>query len=612
MGHPSRRIPRGLTDRTRTPKLGEFRWPVSRPSLGGLRHYRDGGAICSRVFDAMAVPPPKGTGAPGPGDIGLRTRSATDSDVGTNVGHSMPRVRGDFAVQLSSLARPTPPLAGPLGWTLSGILVVLLVGLLAFDFFNPPAVTFGSLSVLPVAGSAWLLSRRQVVVVVAAAIIFRLVALLHGDLTVATTVAQIFAVLAVVIGVRLAAISLADRRRSQDRLEAATEVTRAILEGRDSREVLYMIACKARELAGASLAAVATPERDGLVCVGDGIRAEGLQGRFIAVEGAAWPEVLRTDRPLIVGDLSAVNSPFPPVIHVAALGPALILPLSARGHAFGTILVANRKGARAFSGRDLQMVELFAAQAAVAVEYARSQEELQRLAVIADRERIARDLHDGVIQLLFGVGMELQAAGARLDQPELIRTHVAQSLQNLDAAMRDLRGYVHGLRPGVLAGRRLNDALSRVAHEFEASSGVKVVLAIDAQTATELAPIAAQLVQITREALSNVARHAQATTCRLSLMKQNERAVLEIDDNGRGFATAAIGGDGLGLHNIRARVASLGGEVSINSEPAHGTTVRVELPLPQSEKSFGNRGLDGDEGSRPQHSNPRSPVHHEN
>lgn len=524
----------------------------------------------------------------------------------------MPKVKGVFAVQLSRLARPSPPLAGPVGWTLSGILVVLLGSLLAFDFLNPPAVTFGSLSVLPVAAAVWLLSRRQVVVVVAAAVIFRLVSLLHGDLTVATTAAQIFAVLVVAIGVRLAAISLADRRRSQDRLEAATEVTRAILQGRDSREVLFLIACKARELAGASLAAVATPERDGLVvCVGEDIRTEGLQGRFIAVEGAAWPEVLRTDRPLIVGDLSAVNSPFPPAIHVAALGPALILPLSARGHAFGTILVANRKGARAFSGRDLQMVELFAAQAAVAVEYARSQEELQRLAVIADRERIARDLHDGVIQLLFGVGMELQAAGARLDQPELIRTHVAQSLQNLDAAMRDLRGYVHGLRPGILAGRRLNDALSLVAREFEASSGVKVVLAIDAQTATDLAPIAAQLIQITREALSNVARHAQATTCRLSLMKERERAVLEIDDNGRGFATAAVGGDGLGLHNIRERVASLGGEVSINSEPAHGTIVRVELPLAKTEKGFSNATVDADRRSRAEHVNPRSPVHHE-
>lgn len=537
----------------------------------------------------------------------------SDSDVGTNGGHSRPRFGRDLGVELSRLARPTPPLAGSLGWTLTGILVIVLGALLAVDFANPPAVTFGSLSVLPVAGSAWLLSRRQVFAVVTAAIVFRLVALLHGDLTVATTSAQIFALVVAAAGVRLTAINLAERGRSQDRLEAATEVSRAILEGRDSGEVLHMIACKARELVGGSLAAVATPERDELVtCVGDDIRADGLEGSIIALKAAMWPEVLRTGNPLIVGDLSSLNSPFPPAIHAAALGPALVLPLSARGHAFGTILVANRRGARTFSERDLQVVELFAAQAAVTVEYARSQERLQRLAVIDDRERIARDLHDGVIQLLFGVGMELRAAGTRLDQPELIRTHVAQSLQSLDAAIQDLRRYIHGLQPGILVDRRLNDALHLLAREFEASSGIKVVLAIDPQTAADLAPIAAQLVQITREALSNVARHAQATSCRLRLMKESQRAVLEVEDNGRGFNTDAVSGDGLGLHNIRERVTSLGGVLSINSELAHGTTVRVELPLTSSEKSYSSRSVDGGGRSRQEHLNARSSVRQEN
>lgn len=203
----------------------------------------------------------------------------------------------------------------------------------------------------------------------------------------------------------------------------------------------------------------------------------------------------------------------------------------------------------------------------------------QRLALLDERERIAKELHDGVIQGLYAVGMTLQATHARAEEADTVRKRLDGAIESIDAAIRDLRNYIFGLRPGILADRQLDQALRELGRELEERSGVVAVVDVDPAMASQFASSATQLIQIAREGLSNVARHAQATTCRLSLVRRGSQAVLEIDDDGRGFDPQQVGAGGQGLRNMRERVKAMGGEVAVHSSPAEGTTIEIRLPL---------------------------------
>jgi PAS domain S-box-containing protein len=206
------------------------------------------------------------------------------------------------------------------------------------------------------------------------------------------------------------------------------------------------------------------------------------------------------------------------------------------------------------------------------------QQSLRQLAVAEDRQRIARELHDGVIQSLFGVGMTLQTANLVTDQPDTIRACLATSMNSIDSVIEDVRNYVFQLRPGLLVDRQLHMAIDQLAKDFQSISGVVTVVDVDSSVATALAPRAEDIVQLAREALSNVRRHARATTCRVSLKRIEGTALLEIDDDGDGFEPIAAAHSGQGLRNLAERSASLDGRLTIDSG-ATGTTVTVRLPL---------------------------------
>jgi signal transduction histidine kinase len=144
--------------------------------------------------------------------------------------------------------------------------------------------------------------------------------------------------------------------------------------------------------------------------------------------------------------------------------------------------------------------------------------------------------------------------------------------------VRDLRNYIFGLRPGILADRQLGQALRHIAAEFQDKTGVITIAEIDEDVASVVTSHAGDLIQLAREALSNVGRHAEATTCRLSLHQEDGRAVLEIDDDGKGF-DPAVAHRGEGLSNLEQRAAGLGGTAEITSTPTEGTTVKIEVPL---------------------------------
>jgi signal transduction histidine kinase len=287
--------------------------------------------------------------------------------------------------------------------------------------------------------------------------------------------------------------------------------------------------------------------------------------------------LIEEGKPLRLRDISADprSVGFPP--NHPKMTSFLGAPIVVRGEVFGDIYLTEKRGAPEFEERDERDVTVLAAQAGVAIENARLYQEINRLAVLEDRERIAKELHDGVIQALFAVGMGLQGASLMSEEEE-VTTRIEGAVGDIDHVIRDLRNYIFGLRPGILADRQLDEALRHLGEEFQQKTGVITVVDVDPTVASELTSAATDILQLTREALSNVGRHAEAATCRVSLYRSDDLLMLDVDDDGKGF-DPHMSRRGDGLANLAARVQALGGTFSIESEPGKGTTVKVALSL---------------------------------
>jgi PAS domain S-box-containing protein len=377
-----------------------------------------------------------------------------------------------------------------------------------------------------------------------------------------------------------------ERKRQEDRVEAMLAVAQAILQECSDDQLMQLVASRARSLRDADDAVVLTSGDDGdgadqvygpdaalVVGAADGERAAGLLGVRLRLAEELTP----AGEPRVLPDVAQA-------IHMAGdhhqplAGPGMIVPLRAGGHELGALLLVRVPGRPPPEARAPEQIAPFAAQAAVAMDYARARRELEQLAVYEDRERIGRELHDGAIQALFSVGMNLQGM-AQIATSANLRERTNVAVAQIDAVIRDLRNYIFGLRPGLAADGQLGHALQDLAEGIERESGVACAVDLDQTVVPEVAGRVGDLVQLTREALSNVARHAQAATCRISLYREDEQAVLEIDDDGVGFAVDRVGGGGMGLGNLRSRMASLGGTLDLTSVPGEGTTVTCRIPL---------------------------------
>ena len=369
--------------------------------------------------------------------------------------------------------------------------------------------------------------------------------------------------------------------RTKDRTGLLIEAGMTLASELSLPDVLQRIAELAAQLTGARYAALGVVGPDGgiLEFVTVGVTAEQRQHIGNLPVGKGILGLLITEaRPIRIPDISKdpASVGFPP--NHPPMHSFLGAPVKAGGRVFGNIYLTEKQGAPEFTEEDERSVEVLAVQAGVAIENATVRRELERLALMEDRERIAKELHDGVIQSLFAVGMGLQAT-ATLSKDEGIERRVEDAVGEIDRVIRDLRNYIFGLRPGLLADRELDQALRRLVEDFQAKSGVVAVAEIDGEVAALLGPFAGDVLQLAREALSNVGRHAEAETCRVSLFRRGEAAELEIDDDGKGFDPQAVSGSGQGLGNLDDRAKSLGGSLRIESIPGEGTTVRVAIPL---------------------------------
>ncbi|HVE46184.1 MAG TPA: GAF domain-containing protein [Acidimicrobiales bacterium] len=374
---------------------------------------------------------------------------------------------------------------------------------------------------------------------------------------------------------------LEEARVRQRALEGVKEVSQALLEGRPTDDVLQLVARRARELVSSSFAGVVTPIGEGdtlVVRVVEGDHTEGSVGTSFRGAHSISGEVIRTLQPVVVADASTDDRKSQPIVQTGLFGPALFIPLAMRGRAFGTLAVANGIGGSVFTPDDLLVVQTFANEASVALEYGRIRDELERLTVLEERERIAMELHDGVVQTLFAVGLSLQVEGE--DEPEDMRRRRFEAVTSIDKAIRDLRNYIYGLRPDDLADRHLERALRDVAGSFERSGRVDIVTTIDPRAASALAHRSDTVLQAAREAISNAVRHSGATRIGLRFCLDGGEAVVEVADDGHGFDPDHVAGNGRGLVNLKSRADALGGVLEIEPVTGGGTMVRIRVPIP--------------------------------
>jgi PAS domain S-box-containing protein len=208
------------------------------------------------------------------------------------------------------------------------------------------------------------------------------------------------------------------------------------------------------------------------------------------------------------------------------------------------------------------------------------EEQERQLVLFRERDRIAMELHDGVIQSLYAVGLGLETVAQVIESdPSLALTRLAQARESVNEVIREIRNYIFGLRPDTFETRGLEAGLLALAQELKVNALIDLELDLSENVASAFSPEQAQeIFQIAREGLANVMRHASATRASLSLQLHGGQWVLVIRDNGIGFDPATMSTTGFGLSNMRERARRLGGKLSITSAPGQGTEIRVSLP----------------------------------
>jgi len=373
--------------------------------------------------------------------------------------------------------------------------------------------------------------------------------------------------------------------RSDEALHALDRATRAIAGELDLDRALQLIVDSVRGLVRARYAALGTVDAFGGIerfitsgmsselraRIGDLPRGHGLLGTIIR-DGVSLriPDIAR--HPDTYG--------FPP--SHPPMRSFLGVPVTIAGASVGNLYLTEKRGAREFSAEDQELVEMFALHAAIAIQNARLHSQVQKLAIVDERLRISRDLHDGIIQSIYAVSLSLE------DVPDLIEEGSAQAGERVDRAIdrlhttiADIRTFIVGLGPEAEAG--LRGALESVAADLFNESSIDLELDVAAASELDgrLSPEAAHaIVQIAREALSNVARHSGAARASMSLRVEADEAILLVEDAGAGFDPERDSGSSqFGLANLRDRAAAVAGDLRLESGPGKGTRIIVRLPV---------------------------------
>lgn len=351
-------------------------------------------------------------------------------------------------------------------------------------------------------------------------------------------------------------------------------------------ETLKRIITAAVTLADAQYGALGVPDNKGetlveFVTVGMSAEVEARISHRPRGHGLLGV-VMREGQALRLADLRQHprSSGFP--AHHPPMTSFLGVPIHYKGRALGNLYLTNKRGAAEFSEQDQRLIEQLAAHAAVAIDNARLYEQVQQLRVLEERQRIGMDLHDGIIQSIYAVGLNLELVNSLLGEgdSQAAGPRVRAAIDSLNTVIRDIRAYILNLRPRRFDGDALVPALRQLLDEFRGNTLMNVDLRADPLIEHTLTPEARRaLYHIVQEALSNAARHSRATRVEIHLADYEHETELVLNDNGQGFdVDQAERRVGHGLMNMRDRVSTMGGLCMISSRPGAGTQVRVRLP----------------------------------
>lgn len=370
-------------------------------------------------------------------------------------------------------------------------------------------------------------------------------------------------------------------------LEALNRAALAIAGELDIDKVLQLIVDSARELVGAKYAALA---------VGDwGLPGPGNVHRFV-VSGLSreqirridhWPHgrgllgaVIHGQKPIrlrhMKSDARAVGAPEGHPSMDSFLG----VPIIGGSETFGNLYLTDKAGGQEFTEADQSLIEMLAAHAAVAIQNARLYSQVERLAILEERTRIGMDLHDGVIQSIYAVGLTLESTRLALpDGADEVSTLLDTAIEGLNDAIRDIRNFILDLRPRRFAGD-VQQGLAQLVREFQANTMIPVSVNIPERLDDLPLPLGRAIFLTTQEALANIARHARAKKVDVALHCTDDRVILCVRDDGLGFDSANEAlRVGHGLANMQARAESLRGSFELESAPGQGATVNLSLPL---------------------------------
>jgi signal transduction histidine kinase len=362
-------------------------------------------------------------------------------------------------------------------------------------------------------------------------------------------------------------------RRQQRWIQASAEVTTRLLSGSSPGEVLAGITRQALELSGADLAVLALPGDEGrrlTVAYAEGDGSDAVRGLILPAGQSLSGQVLATGEPVTSEDFSTDERAAKAARGaMRQIGPAVVFPLGAPGNVRGVLTVGRRHGAPPFPQAQADVVASFAAQAAVALELDASRAEAERLSLYEDRDRIAQDLHDLVIQRLYATGMSLQGTMPMITRPE-VASRITNAVDAMDETIKEIRTTIFQLQSrGTAAGPDLRGEILALVEEMTDMLGfapsLRLGAGLGAGPGGDISPeVAEQVLAALREALSNAARHANASQVDVTVDTGSDGMLtVQVTDDGTGIGD---GGRRSGLRNLASRAEKLGGELRL--EPA--------------------------------------------
>jgi signal transduction histidine kinase len=367
-------------------------------------------------------------------------------------------------------------------------------------------------------------------------------------------------------------------------LNAVDEAARAIAGVLDVDAALQLIVERVRTLVGARYAALGIVGPDDQIqrfitsgmsheerhAIGPLPRGRGLLGLIMRkAQSFRIPNIARHP------DSSGFPPNHPPM--TSFLG----VPVTLRGRSVGNFYLTDKSGVAEFTATDQRLVELFALHAGIAIDNARLHQEVAAYAVVQERDRIGRDLHDGIIQSLYAVSLSLEDVPEMMgSSPDEAEGRVDSAIDSLQASIRELRNFIYGLRPETFDGADVPAGIVALGEQFRYNTLVEMDIEVDPEAGKYVSrEHGAEILQLVRESLSNAARHSRARHLVVTFRREAEGPRLVIADDGIGFdASAPVAAGHQGLANMRARAEAIEATLRVESAAGEGTRIIVSLP----------------------------------